>query len=461
MATAQIRVRLDKLEAEQDAKDLGASIVGSLTPVVDVGNLAAKAFGALQSVLSSAYDFVKQGVQDSAAAAQQELKLEQALTVRGRATLGVVEALNEYNSAIMQQTNLEDNALLALETKLVKLGVQTSQLKQATEASIGLSEITGGDLQSSAVIVTKVLNGQTDALRRAGIFSRDTADAMRQLGEAFNLASVNVQGAAGQVELIKKNFGELQEAIGDPIARNAGVVGGLEATNSILVKMTELVQKTPGLVKSIAGQILDPLSGTPLSAEAIAARKASIEASLKQADDNRGLRGSPFLANLSLEQPEGFDPNRGMSKKEQEVWAKIDAERLAREQASARALAAEKRRASDEEQRWRESVAERENVAWNAQEEAKRAHELRISEIEKDAQDQRRANTLNAEAEDAERERAWQARQEEARAAFAESGIRMAAGFVASMGAMIGSAAANGEDASAVRTLTGPTYSCA
>lgn len=255
--TAQVRVTLDKAQAERDAETLGGAIHGALVDALggvrSAADLAALAIENLSAAFNAAYDFVREGVIASAEAAVGEARLEQALRLRGVATEGVVDQLNAYNSALMQSTGLADDQLLALQTQLVALGVQRDRLQEATAAAIGLAEVSGKDLVSAGTTVVRVLDGQVGALKRLGIDVDSSAEAMERLVALSRLAGSTLSTSAGQWSLLQQNVGEVKEALGDPIARSGGLIGALKAANEFAVGLTESVGALGDKANAVAG----------------------------------------------------------------------------------------------------------------------------------------------------------------------------------------------------------------
>jgi hypothetical protein len=239
--TAQVRVSLDKAQAERDAESFSSTLRSSFTDLASGANLANRAFDYMQQALGGVVSFMREGIIASAEAAAGEARLEQALRVRGIATEGVVDAVNAYNAATMQATGIADDQLLALQTQLVALGVHRDRLQEATTAAIGLSEISGKGLVQSGTIVARVLDGQVSSLTRYKAGLSSTAEAMEFLTSRASLAGSTLNTSAGQWALLTQNIGELGEALGDPVARSEGVIGGLKAANEALLGFTSFM----------------------------------------------------------------------------------------------------------------------------------------------------------------------------------------------------------------------------
>lgn len=228
---ASVKVTLDKAQAERDAQSFGQQVKDALIPVIDVGDLATSAFNNVKSAIAGMINFMREGVVAAAEDAAAEARLAQALRVRGLAVEGVVESLVNYNQVMMQTTGISDASLLSLQTQLIALGVHRDKLQEATTAAIGLSQVTGKDLVASGTAVARILEGTLTPVTRLGIQVTSTAEAIEFLTSRASLAGSELKTFSGQWALLGENLGQVQEAIGDPVARSAGVIGAIGALN--------------------------------------------------------------------------------------------------------------------------------------------------------------------------------------------------------------------------------------
>lgn len=228
---ASVKVTLDKAQAERDAQSFGQQVKDALIPVIDVGDLATSAFNNVKSAIAGMINFMREGVVAAAEDAAAEARLAQALRVRGLAVEGVVESLVNYNQVMMQTTGISDASLLSLQTQLIALGVHRDKLQEATTAAIGLSEVTGKDLVASGTAVARILEGTLTPVTRLGVEVHTTAEAIEFLTSRASLAGSELQTFSGQWALLGENLGQVQEALGNPVARSKGVIGSLGAMN--------------------------------------------------------------------------------------------------------------------------------------------------------------------------------------------------------------------------------------
>jgi uncharacterized protein YfbU (UPF0304 family) len=191
--------------------------------------LGASAFAAA----GKAIQFV---INEAMQAEQSEMRLTTALiSTKGAAGMSK-EALMEYATALSQVTvNSEETIIDAESLMLTFTKVGKEIFPQAMEAAMNLSAALGGDLQSKIIMVGKLMqdpNGM-GAAKRVGIsFSEaqiEMGKAMFETGniagyQAMVIAELNKEFGgmakamgttyAGQVAIMKNNFGELAETVG-------------------------------------------------------------------------------------------------------------------------------------------------------------------------------------------------------------------------------------------------------
>lgn len=256
----EVRVKVDKDQAEKDFKAFTDAIIGSLTPTIDIFNVAENALDVLKDGIRAVVDFMGESIAAANAQVAAETRLESALRARGFATEGVVARLGAYNTALSQLTGYEDDALLGIQSQLTALGVSTDMLEGATKATIGLSEVTGKDLQASATTIARVLDGNVKILERSGIHASSAAEAFKQLSEMAGLATGRMATLGPQIALLTTNFGELKETIGDPVARSKGLIASVSVLNDMLLGFTTVAGKVRDVV--VDNDVFGKLAGT-------------------------------------------------------------------------------------------------------------------------------------------------------------------------------------------------------
>lgn len=462
---ASVKVTLDKAQAERDAQSFGSQVKDALIPVIDVGDLATSAFNNVKNAIAGMLNFMREGVVAAAEDAAAEARLAQALRVRGMAVEGVVESLVNYNQVMMQTTGLSDASLLSLQTQLIALGVHRDKLQEATTAAIGLSQVTGKDLVASGTAVARILEGTLTPVTRLGIQVTSTAEAIEFLTSRASLAGSELQTFSGQWALLGENLGQVQEAIGDPVARSAGVIGALGALNemargtqTIIGDVGEAANKAAGgdalgalaaaaremartqfpTLVSAGESVVAMLRSVGQEANDAAQRAANIArvlgvggdapaAGAGENDDGAGAKGQKLSPSDILGR---FGRRRGGGGR---ATAEFDAD----QEGALEAV----RRDVEERGRIRASLAEAVADAEVAVEESKQRRLLEA---------QTRGNEVRFQAELASYDKREQQRNEEIVkiATFARAGADTLGSFASTLGAALGRAAATGEDAS-------------
>lgn len=449
---ASVKVTLDKAAAERDAQSFGQQVKDALVPVIDVGDLATSAFNNVKAAIAGMLNYMREGVVAAAEDAAAEARLAQALRVRGMAVEGVVESLVNYNQVMMQTTGLSDASLLSLQTQLIALGVHRDKLQEATTAAIGLSQVTGKDLVASGTAVARILEGVLTPVTRLGVQVGSTAEAIAFLTSRASLAGSELQTFSGQWALLGENLGQVQEAIGNPVARSSGIIGSIDALNeavrgtqTVIEQMGEAANEAAGgdalgalgnvslelartqfptLISAGEG-VIGMLRGIGQEANAAAKAQAAVDSEVFDI----GLTGKSPVAQMSLTRDELAVKPKARNK----ATAEFDADQEG-------ALDAV-RRDVEERGRIRASLAEAAADAEIAVEEGKQRRLLEA---------QTRGNEARFEAELAAYDYREQQRNAELVqiASFARTGADALGSFAGTLGAALGRAAANGQDAS-------------
>lgn len=256
----EVQVTVNKSQAEKDFKAFTDALIGSLTPTIDLVNVAEKAWDTLKDGVRAVVDFMAESVEAANAQVAAETRLESALRARGFATEGVVARLGAYNTALSQLTGYEDDALLGIQSQLTALGIAPDMLEGATKATIGLAEVTGKDLHGAATAMARILEGNFTILERSGIHATSVADAFKKLSDSAELATGRMATLGPQVALLTTNFGELKETLGDPIARSRGLIGSVSILNEVLLGFTTVVGKVRDV--AVESDVFGKIAGT-------------------------------------------------------------------------------------------------------------------------------------------------------------------------------------------------------
>jgi uncharacterized protein YjbJ (UPF0337 family) len=136
-----------------------------------------------------------------------------------------IKALQKLNTKLAKKTRFDDDAIAVGQATLAQYRLTGKQIKTLTPLVADYAARTGRSFEDSATIVGKAMLGQGRALKDVGINFVDTgklAGNFRQvvgkLGDAVGgFADKDVKTAAGKLENLRNQFGELQEKIGEAL----------------------------------------------------------------------------------------------------------------------------------------------------------------------------------------------------------------------------------------------------
>lgn len=148
------------------------------------------------------------------------------------------DALRELNTELAKKTKFDDDATAAAQANLAQYGLTVDQLKQITPLLQDYAEKTGKDLPTAATDLGKAILGQGRALKAVGIDFVDTGSAAGNFDQVMagltdkvgGFAEVAGTTTAGKVQILKNQFGELQEKVG------AALVPALTKLADVLIR---------------------------------------------------------------------------------------------------------------------------------------------------------------------------------------------------------------------------------
>ena len=242
----EIPVRIQKDQAQKDVKGLSSDMVKNFAKVGAGLLVLKKSFDLVNGAISAGLRLTKESIKLAMTQQENERKLIQAANMRGKFTRQQFEELQKLNSETQQATGIGDEYQLKLQAQLALMGVSNKELVRATRATIGLSEATGSDLNSSMRIVARTLAGNTQSLRRYGIQAKNSNEAMQMLLQNFEIAKDKGKTLSGQIKILQANFGDLQETFGMSVAKSDRAVSAFEAINRAVLKFNNFFQSDAG-----------------------------------------------------------------------------------------------------------------------------------------------------------------------------------------------------------------------
>lgn len=155
-----------------------------------------------------------------------------------------IDALLDQAAALQRVTRFSDDQYISAQGVLSTFQLNQKAIEKLTprlaDMSEGIARISGGlpDLEGNAMLVAKAIGGEdiaglTGALRRVGVIMTKTQEEMLQTGNVEERVAIvtkildqNFQGlanaaggtTAGKISILKNNFNDLQEKVGELVA---------------------------------------------------------------------------------------------------------------------------------------------------------------------------------------------------------------------------------------------------
>ncbi|MBN9607856.1 MAG: hypothetical protein BGO26_10295 [Actinobacteria bacterium 69-20] len=180
-----------------------------------------------------------------------------------------VQSFQDISSSLMNVTKFDDDATNAAAALLGQFGLTGTQIQKLIPLVQDYATATGKDLNTSATDLGKALLGQTRALKEVGINYKSTGDKATDFTNITQLLRDKVGGfaenegktAAGQLEILKNQFGEVQEKIGSALVPALTELGKiaipiLEGIGTGANLLVTIVEKIPGPVKLALGALI-------------------------------------------------------------------------------------------------------------------------------------------------------------------------------------------------------------
>jgi hypothetical protein len=246
MPSPRIKLGLDDSDVVRGLKRTQRSFASSAIAINQAWELTNKVLGVVTRSVGALAGSVVHLAKASETQRQAEMKALAAIRLRGEFTDAAFEKLQRFNFAVQQATAIGDEQLLQLQKTLSAMGVMPEQLEKATQATIGLAEATGTNLQSAARLAARALGGETTALTRYGIEAETAAEASEELNRLFEIAKVRTQTLGGRVDRLQGNFGDLEEVMGDAITRSGALNESVDGLNALVVEMQQIFASEDG-----------------------------------------------------------------------------------------------------------------------------------------------------------------------------------------------------------------------
>lgn len=243
---AGIDVAVNEKPAIAGLKRLTKEFGDTAIRINQAAELAGKAWSALTSVVGGAISVVEQSVKLAMEQERVERRAIAAISAKVDLTQAEFEALQASNAERQRALGIGDEVQLQLQGTLAALGVQKQQLDAATEATIGLAQITGQGLPEAAKAVGKALAGNVGVLKEYGIQAISVADAQAQLAAAFRLSEAQSDSLQTRLAVLEAAWGDLQEVIGSSVTRSGAAADMVKALTGTVEDLIRYLDSSEG-----------------------------------------------------------------------------------------------------------------------------------------------------------------------------------------------------------------------
>jgi hypothetical protein len=168
-------------------------------------------------------------------------------------------ALQKYNSQLQLKTKYDDDAIASGQSVLAQFHLTGKQLTDVTPLLLDYATKTGKDLPTAAKLLGQSFIGNTKALKQIGVNYKSTGNQATDFANITGLLRQQVGGlaenegktAAGQLEILKNQFGELQETAGQKLL--PAVIGIAKGLTGLAVGIGQNADVIVPLVAGVAG----------------------------------------------------------------------------------------------------------------------------------------------------------------------------------------------------------------
>lgn len=197
------------------------------TETESFGKKMGTVFGAIGGIAAAkgVFDFAKGSIDAFKDAQQSAARLDDAFQRFPKLADTNANALRKLNSQLERKTKFDDDATASGQAVLAQFNLTGTQIRQLTPLLQDYAAKTGKDLPEAADVLGKALLGKGRALAEIGIKFKDTGTVAGNFTEIVGGLRTQVGGfaekegqtAAGKAEILKNQFGELQEKVGEKL----------------------------------------------------------------------------------------------------------------------------------------------------------------------------------------------------------------------------------------------------
>lgn len=171
---------------------------------------------------------------------------------------GGIERIQAWASQMQEATGLSDEAIGTAFQRMIDANIKFNDALKLTQSAMDFSVAKGMDLESSAELIAKSIDGPVNALSRYGIAIDKSLPRMRQIAQVQSEINQHFGGAAadrmhsvaGQVDLLGQRWDELQETLFKLFSPTlAEAVSGLNDDLKIFLTLLEKLKNPLGRLR--------------------------------------------------------------------------------------------------------------------------------------------------------------------------------------------------------------------
>jgi len=279
----------ENLQQLATAAKTAQSGVAGLTDTVNnanisIGKLITSYVGA-QAIIGaakSAWGLLTSTISDSIKAAGEAEKshaqVAAALRAQGTAVPSVISAYQRYATELQKVTTYQDDAVESAEALLVTVGnVMPRDMEKALKATTELAAGLGKDLPEAAMLVAKAAEGNTGALKKAGITIDDTKVKAEGFGYVLDQITAKFGGQAaalagtyeGRLQQLGNTWNNVEESIGRAITTNETVLTLIDELNGSIDTNTGELKDNATAANLVSDAVIGAVKGFSLLLKAL------------------------------------------------------------------------------------------------------------------------------------------------------------------------------------------------
>ena len=298
--------------------DLAASLSKITPPVSQLSfptfgpmleKLRGLSFGTILSAvagLTTAFKLAKDALGEFINEEKMIAKLDTAMSNAGQTSVEYKERLKELAEEMGKATATDHTEWLGVFAKLTQFGANSETITRSADAVKNLSGVLGGDLSTSAMLISKALQGNYEMFGRYGIVVKDAGTQTEKLDTLFKQLA---DRGGGQMEAMAETLGgrltALSIAFGDVLLGVGRFIGEsvmLQKSIEVLTTMFEGLEWAIGKPAAKLPQLSDAAGKNKISFQEAAGAAEAHAKAIKKIGDNADQTVSSLKKLSEMEQ---------------------------------------------------------------------------------------------------------------------------------------------------------------